>query len=250
MSEAFEIAWTLLKSFQPSEGDFIGSGANQYVYGKDGDPNVTKVGSASTADEMYFNELLKPTGLFAGQKLIPQTLPFDMEIESRFGNSSPILSEQVRGIPYPDRESNAQHMADSRRNMMRMYDNPEYGALLEALGLADLKRPNYMRVNGSDKIHDPMFYGPASPPKSSPEYYSDYMARGTPRRFDLDYSIPDELKETFARRVDEMPFDEYVQPVFDSEVPMSSAQEGLLRDEIDNRGKRVNSILGQIGVKR
>jgi len=244
MSRAFEMAWMLLK-FQPSEGKFLDSGANQLVYAKDGEPNVTKVGSTSTVDDLYLNELLKPIAPFAGQKIIQQTLPFDERIQGRFGGRSPILSEQIRGIPYPDVKNNAQHMADSRRNMIRMYDNPEYGALLEALGLADLKEPNYMKVNGIDKVHDPMFYGPVN---LSPEHV-DFMARGTPRRLNVDYSIPDESKESFARRVDELPFDEYVQPVFDSEVPMSPAQETLLRDSIDNRRKKIDSILGQIGVK-
>ena len=46
MSEAFAQAWSLLKAvFQPIESDYrLGAGQNQVVFGKEGNPDVTKVG--------------------------------------------------------------------------------------------------------------------------------------------------------------------------------------------------------------
>jgi hypothetical protein len=77
MGTAFEQAWMLLKSvFQPAEGYRIGEGMNQIVYGMEGDPDVTKVGPASTLGDMYLHQLLTPeVPIFAGQVPIAQTMP-------------------------------------------------------------------------------------------------------------------------------------------------------------------------------
>lgn len=256
MSAAFEEAWIFLKAaFQPVEGYRIGEGANQIVYGQGGNPDVAKVGSASTVDDLYFNELLKPIAptIFPGQRLVAQQVPFPSEAQSRFVGRSPILSQQIRGVPFPDTKNYAQNMADSRANMVQAYDHPKYGPLLEALGLADLKRPNFMKVPGYDKplIHDPMFYGPENPTnRSTPEYMAARLARETPRRLGIDYSIPDELKESLARRVDELPFDDYIEPIHQSEVPLSLAEQRDLDDELMRRALYVDSILGKVGVLR
>jgi len=250
MSEAFEKAWFVLK-FQPSQGYRIGEGRNQVVYGMEGDPNVTKVCGAFNLGDMYLNELLKPIGPLAGQVVIPTTEELPVEAQSRFIGRSPILSQQIRGDPFPDTKSHKEHMADSFANMAMAYDQPEYGALLEALGLADLKRPNFMRVAGYEKplIHDPMFYGPENPANQhSDEYRTAFLARGTPRRLGIDYTVPDVLMESLARRVDELPYDEYVQPALESEVPMSAIEEEQLNQMIDEQGKDVKSNLGKIGV--
>mgnify|MGYP003115156897 CR=1 FL=1 len=249
MSAAFEQAWLFLK-FQPSQGYPIGEGANQIVYGKEGDPNVTKVGGAFNIGDYYQNELLRPMAPFSGQVLIPTTEELPMEAQARFGGRSPVLSQQIRGVPFPDTKSHKEHMADSRANMVQAYDQPGYGALLEAMGVADLKRPNFMRVAGYDKpvIHDPAFYGPENPPKSTNEGMNAYMARGDPRRLGTDYTVPDELTESLARRVDELPYEEYVQPALDSEIPMSTAEQEQLQQMIDEQGKEVKSNLGKIGV--
>ena len=250
MSEAFEKAWFVLK-FQPSRGEFLGEGANQMVYSKEGEPNVTKVGGAFNLGDMYLNELLKPIGPLAGQVVIPTTEELPVEAQSRFMGRSPVLSQQIRGVPFPDTKSHKEHMADSRANMITAYDHPEFGPLLEAMGLADLKRPNFMRVAGYEKplIHDPMFYGPENPAnKNSIEFLNAFNARGDPRRLGIDYTVPDVLMESLARRVDELPYEEYVQPALESEVPMSAIEEEQLNQMIDEQGKDAKSILGKIGV--
>lgn len=250
MSAAFEQAWLFLK-FQPSQGYPIGEGANQIVYGKEGDPNVTKVGGAFNIGDYYQNELLKPIAPFSGQVLIPTTEELPMEAQARFGGRSPVLSQQIRGVPFPDSKNYAQNMADSRANMVQAYDHPEFGPLLEAMGVADLKRPNFMRVAGYDKpvIHDPAFYGPENPSnKYAIEFLNADAARGDPRRLGIDYTVPDELIESLARRVDELPYEKYVQPALDSEIPMSPAEQEQLQQMIDEQGKEVKSNLGKIGV--
>jgi hypothetical protein len=73
-------------------------------------------------------------------------------------------------------------------------------------------------------------------------------ARGTPRKLGEHYSIPENVRESFARRVDALPYEQFVKPVFDYEVPMSPAQEQLLHDRVKQEQKDSQSILGQIGV--
>ena len=249
MSAAFEEAWIFLKAaFQPVEGDFLGSGANQYVYEQAGNPDVVKVGGLSTVPELYFNELLKPTKMFAGQSLIPMTEELPMEAQARFAGRIPVLSTQIRGTPFPDTGNYKRNISDSFKNMIQAYDHPRYGPLLEALGVADLKKPNFMTVAGYDYpvIHDPAFYGPDNPrSERSPEYGAAYAARGTPRRLGIDYTIPDRLREAFARRVDELPFDEYVEPLYQSEAPVNTD----LESELMNQALNIDSILGKIGVR-
>ncbi len=260
MSGAFEMAWMLLK-FQPSEGNFLGSGQNQFVYQKDGEPNVTKVGGANTIGDMYLHELLNTqVPIFAGQRPITQTMPLPIEAESRLGNEAPILSEQVLGTPLEEGKSRYADNIRGRQLVDAVQRTGNQGPLLEALGIADLKPPNWMQTipekgvpvkvvtgdpsrEGKAVVHDPMFYD------AEDKGHDAFLARGTARRLGSDYTIPDETKESFARRVDELPFGEFAQPVFDSEVPMSPAQEDLLQERVGEQDERVQSILRRIGVK-
>jgi hypothetical protein len=140
----------------------------------------------------------------------------------------------------------------------------ERGRLLEALGLSDVKPPNWMQSmnnrgtpvsqvtgnplhSGYAVIHDPMFYG-SDNPSDFEERMNAIAARGTPRRLGIDYTIPEDVKQLFARRVDELPFEQFTQPVFDYEVPMSAAQEGLLHDQYRLQEDNLQSMLGRIGV--
>ena len=259
------MAWMLLK-FQPSEGRFLGEGQNQMVYEKDGEPNVTKVGRAETIGDMYLHELLNTeVPIFAGQRPIAQTMPLPTGAESRMGNEAPILSEQARGTPLEEGRSRFADNIRGRQLVEAIQRTGNQGPLLEALGIADLKPPNWMQTisdkgvpvrvvtgdpvrEGKAVIHDPMFYGPTNPPGTL-EGGIAQTARGDPRRLGVDYTIPDETKESFARRVDELPFGEFAQPVFDSEVPMSPAQEDLLQERVGEQDERVQSILRRIGVK-
>ena len=244
MSEAFEIAWMLLKSFQ-----------------KEGEPNVTKVGGANTIGDMYLHELLKPqVPIFAGQKPIAQTMPFDNNIESRMGNNAPILSEQTQGNPLDEGPSKHADNVRGRALADALYSHGKQGPLLEGLGLADVKPPNWMEINpekgvpissitgdssrrGKAILHDPMFYHPEDKSEAA------YLARGKPDKLGRDYTISDDVKESVARRVDDLPFENYIQPIFDSEVPMSLAQEQLLHVRADEQDDRVQSILRHVGVK-
>ena len=260
MSEAFEQAWLLLKSFQPSEGRYLGEGQNQMVYQKDGEPNVTKVGGANNLSDMYFNELQQPlVPIFSGQRPIVQKLPFDNNIESRMGNNAPILSEQIQGSPLEEGVSRRADNLRGRALADALYRHGDKGALLQALGLADVKPPNWMEINpekgvpissitgdssrrGKAILHDPMFYHPEDKSEAA------YLARGKPDKLGRDYTISDDVKESVARRVDDLPFENYIQPIFDSEVPMSLAQEQLLHERADEQNDKVQSMLRHLGL--
>jgi len=268
MSAAFEQAWMLLKAvFQPAEGYRIGEGMNQIVYGQEGDPDVTKVGALSTLPDMYLHQLLAqdPNSFFVGQAPIAHTMELPIEAEARMRSRVPILSQQPRVIPLEEGESKRADAIRGRQLMQAVYDMPdERGRLFEALGLADIKPPNWgqsiqnrgLRISditgdpsreGRALVHDPMFYGSVNPQEFDARMAAQ-AARGTPRRFGIDYEIPEDIKESFARRVDELPFEQFAQPVFDYEVPMSAAQEGLLHEGVAEQERDLQSMLGRIGV--
>jgi len=256
MSEAFEQAWLLLKSFQPSEGIYLGEGQNQMVYRKEGEPNVTKVGGANTLGDMYFNELLKPqVPIFSGQSPIVQKLPFDNNIESRMGNNAPILSEQTQGSPLKEGVSRHADNLRGRALADALYRHGDKGALLQALGLADVKPPNWMEINPEKGVPISSITGDSSRRGKAilhdhPEDKSEaaYLARGKPDKLGRDYTISDDEKESFARRVDDLPFDDFTQPIFDYEVPMSLAQEQLLHERADEQNDKVQSMLRHLGL--
>ena len=122
MSGAFEQAWLLLKSvFQPSQGELIGEGMNQMVYGMGEDPDVTKVGHAGTVLDMYHQNrfgALEPN-LFASQQPILQRLDLPVAALSRFQHQVPVLSTQQRIEPlYEERE-----IESVVENLLSIYKN-------------------------------------------------------------------------------------------------------------------------------
>ena len=276
MSGAFEQAWLLLKSvFQPSEGELIGIGANQAVYGIEGDPDVTKVGHGMTLADMYTTHLLANMPQFrntiADQHPILQDemLPEDVSrnFEGRGMGSPNVLSTQERGKPLKEqvgRDIQRGHLVAST-----LYDQHKYGQLLEALGLADTGPRNWMRANpqrgvpvsavtgdpaeeGYAMLHDGMFYG-AENPKGVPEEVLDQFkdARGTPRRLGIDYQLPEEQREAFARKVDEIPFQQFVQPYVQSTDEFHPSQLDALTTRgghLDQQQMNINRILAQMGL--
>ena len=268
MDAPLSAAWALLKAvFQPAEGYRIGEGMNQIVYGREGDPDVTKVGALSTLPDMYVHQLLAqdPNSLFVGQTPIAQTMELPVEAESRMRSRVPILSQQVRGTPLEEAATKRADAIRGRQLMQALYDMPgERGRLLEALGLADIKPPNWMQTmsgqgvpvraitgdparEGRALIHDPMFYGDVNP-KDFDARMAAQAARGSPRKLGTDYSIPEDVRESFARRIDELPFEQFAEPLFDYEVPMSAAQESLLHEGVAQQKGDLQSMLGRIGV--
>lgn len=262
MSGPLEQAWALLKSFQPAEGTQLGQGLNQFVYGQDDDPNVTKVGSAAALSDMYLlNRLAAMNSLFESQQPIPMTQPLPMEAAARFGSSSPILSEQLRGDPV---EETSRDPMRGRQLAQTLMDRTSQGPLLEALGVGDVKPANWMQVQpqrgipeavvtgdpsreGLAVIHDPMFFGATNPQEPSARFAAE-AARGTPRRIGQDYSIPPHLQEAFARRVDELPFDQFTEPIFESEVPMTPGEEQAMMDRILQNEAELTRILSPVGA--
>lgn len=239
---------------------------NQVVYSKEGDPNVAKVGGAHTLEDMYLlNRLAEERpDLFVSQEPIPITEELPMEALSRFGNRAPVLSVQERGQPLP--ETGVPAPVENRQNSTMVFDQPG-GELIEALGLVDAKNPNWMerlqqatggmpvsRLTGDPSqtgqafLMDPMFLGPENPPDNTEMGQRAFLARKTPRRYGVDYTVPEEQAESFARRVDELPFMDFVDPAFAEEVPMGDAQAALLHDTVGEQDERIRTNLGKIGV--
>lgn len=261
MSGPLEQAWALLK-FQPAEGEQLGQGANQYVYGLEGDPNVTKVGSAAALSDMYLlNRLASMNPLFESQQLIPMTQELPMEAAARFSDSSPVLSEQLRGEPLDDAPgSHIRGLALAQA----LHEQTRQGPLLEGLGVADLKDPNWMRVRpqrgipvatitrdpsqvGMAVAHDPQFYGATNPTEPEARFAAQ-ARRGAPRRLGIDYTVPEPMREAFARRVDELPFDQFTEPIFESEVPMTLGEEQAMMDRILQNEAELTRILSPVGA--
>jgi len=240
MNEAFEQAWLLLKSqFQPSQGERIGEGANQVVYGIEGDPDVTKLGHGYTLSDMYDHNILSQmpqmTNLIAGQK------PFAMEemlsdddmkfFEGRGKGTPPIMSTQIRGEPVREQHN------DKARGLTlagSLYEGHKYGQLLEALGLADIGPRNWMttpsnkgifnvkQITGNPNeredrgiIHDAQFYGPSNPVDE--ELAEGFKReRGVPRKLGTEYTLPEEQSEAYLQTMDKNPFDDFVEPYLQS----------------------------------
>tara|TARA_R110001592_G_scaffold21153_1_gene85839 strand:+ start:3342 stop:4202 length:861 start_codon:yes stop_codon:yes gene_type:complete len=276
MSGAFEQAWLLLKSvFQPGEGELIGVGANQAVYGIEGDPDVTKVGHGMTLPDMYTTHLLANMPQFrntiADQYPILQDEMLPEKISRNFegrGMGSPnVLSTQERGEPLEEQVGR-----DVERGKLvagTMYDQHRYGQLLEALGLADTGPRNWMRVKpqrglpvsqitgkptdeGHAVLHDGMFYGAENPKGVPQEVLQQFIdARGTPRRLGIDYQLPEEQREAFARKVYETPFQQFVQPYVQSVDEFHPKQLDALTTpggHLDQQQMNINRLLVQMGL--
>lgn len=266
MSGAFEQAWLLLKAvFQPSEGYLLDEGMNQQVFGREGDPDVTKVGGVFTLPDMYYLNRLaaERPDLFVSQSPIAQTMELPMDAQARFNQRVPVLSQQVRGQPLDYAGTKRAGALRGKQLAQALYDSPG-GELLEALGLSDVKPANWMQTTpqrgmpvseimddpsqqGRAVMMDPMFYGAVNPSNYEERLRAQRM-RGDPRRLGIDYQLPEEQRESFARRIDELPFEQFIEPVLESEIPMSRAQEDLLFDSLLDQEDNVKSTLGQIGV--
>lgn len=264
MNEAFEQAWLLLKSqFQPSQGKRIGEGANQLVYGIEGDPDVTKLGHADTLPDMYDHNILsqmpETTNLFAAQKpfaMDEMLSDDDMKFFEGRGRGRPnVMSTQIRGIPIEEQHN------DKARGLTlaaSLYDGHKYGQLLEALGLADIGPRNWMTtpsgkgamrvkdITGNPNatgdralIHDAQFYGPSNPVDGEVRRAFE-KERGTPRRLGTDYTLPEEQSEAYLQTMDENPFDDFVEPYLQSveefypkQLDSVAGKDGLLDQQLN-----------------
>ena len=279
MSAAFEEAWIFLKAaFQPAEGDELGMGANQLVYRQPDNPDVVKVGGAFGLTDMYLLNRLaaERPDLFVSQQPIPITQELPMEAQAFLGHRAPVLSIQERGQPLPASGTNA--MRESKNLSVLAYDQPG-GELLEALGMSDVKLPNWMTrmgnqpgsmpigvlasmapsllasygFEGGDGLRRPAFI--MDPAFDGPENFGDIRQReiglrrrGDPRRLGIEYEIPEEQRESFARRIDELPYMDFVDPIYDTEIPMGEGEARFLDDMIMGSGERADAILQRIGV--
>lgn len=276
MSGAFEQAWLLLKSlFQPSQGELIGMGANQAVYGMEGDPDVTKVGHAMTLPDMYVTNRLANIPQFydtiADQYPILQDemLPEDVseKFEGRGMGAPNVLSTQERLEPLE--EQLGRDVARGKLLAGSMYDQHRYGQLLEALGIGDIGPRNWGRTKpqrgvpvsaitgdpsekGQAVIHDAMFYGAENPKGVPQEALQQFLdARGVPRKLGVDYQLPEKQREDFARKVDELPFHQFVQPYIQSvdEFYPSQLDEITARGgHLDQQQININRLLSQMGL--
>jgi|TARA_R100000479_G_scaffold153292_1_gene89193 hypothetical protein len=270
MSGAFEQAWLLLKSvFQPSQGKLIGEGANQMVYGMGEDPDVTKVGHGMTLNDMYLSNrsaTMYPN-LFASQRPIRQTMDLPLEALSTFegrGIGTPnVLSTQERGEPLQEGKGDIQR---GKELAAAIFDNYPQAQLLEGLGLADIGPRNWMMTQptrgldvrditgdpsrvGQAVIHDPMFYGARNPTNVPQEVINRFLAaRGAPRRLGIDYQIPEEQTERFARKLEELPFHEFVDPYIESVEDFYPRQVAPMDRGLNLQEQNLRQQLGQIGV--
>ena len=270
MSEPFEQAWLLLKSqFQPSQGERIGEGANQVVYGIEGDPDVTKLGHGYTLDDMYTHNILSQipqmTNLIAGQK------PFAMDemlsdddkefFEGRGKGTPPVMSTQIRGEPLEEQYN------DKARGLTlanTLYERHKYGQLLEALGLADVGPRNWMTIpsnkgimnvkqitgnpNATENraiIHDAQFYGPSNPVDG--EIRREFEEeRGTPRRLGIDYTLPEEQSEAYLQTMDKNPFDDFVEPYLQSVEEFYPKQLDSVASKGGSLDQQLNTIIHRL----
>ena len=270
MSEPFEQAWLLLKSqFQPSQGQRIGEGANQVVYGIEGDPDVTKLGHGYTLDDMYTHNILSQipqmTDLIAGQKPIAMDEMLsdaDMKYFEGRGKGTPaVMSTQIRGEPVREQRH------DKARGMTlanTLYDRHKYGQLLEALGLADVGPRNWMTIPSGkgtmrvkditgnpnereDKaiIHDAQFYGPSNPvDEELAEAFK--RERGVPRRLGADYTLPEEQSEAYLQTIDKNPFDDFVEPYLQSVEEFYPKQLDSVAGKGGSLDEQLNTIIHRL----
>ena len=272
MGGAFEQAWLLLKeAFQPAQGNFLGAGMNQSVFGQAGNPDVVKVGDLSQnpgqIDDMYYNQILNLMGvnnnMFTGQQPIELTQALPSNVDTA---GLPILSTQPRLDTLP-RGSEGLYADNVRgRNLANtLYDMNDQGPLLEAMGLSDLKRENFgasiptpdqgipeQMVVGEPhfsqrlvQAHDPAFYSHLDTSQEAAD------ARGpAPRKLGRDYNIPAGTLEDFARTVDQNPFDDFVAPIEDTYYDF---KEGAKTDDalatLNQRQDAINAMLASLGLR-
>jgi hypothetical protein len=265
MLGAFEQAWLLLKSaFQPAQGVYHGAGMNQTVYRQKDNPDVVKVGdllqNPAGLDHGYYNHLLSQMPslpFFPGQSPMEQTAELPSEVNTA---SLPILSTQPK-LDGLERSSAGLHADTVRgREMLQptLYGHGDQGALLEAMGLSDLKRENWGAtkqgipeniVTGEPsqrlvQVHDPAFYSHLDTSQDAAD------SRGpAPRKLGRDYNIPAGTLEEFARTVDKNPFDDYIAPIEDSYYDFN---EGAKTEDalamLNQRQDAVNAMMASLGI--
>jgi hypothetical protein len=269
MAEPFEEAWSLLKAaFQPAQGGYIGSGMNQTVYGQEGNPDVVKVGdmdaNPNALSDMYWLHNLAQMSpqRFAGQRPIEQTAELPQEVRSHL----PMLSVQERGVPFEEHSKSRVDAIRGRQLADAIFSMGDQGKLLEGMGMADIKPPNWMKV-APDRpathneefvtgkpgphqavIHDPMFYGPTNTGGDAAHEMAATIARGVPRRLGPDYTIPEETKERFARTLDANPFDKFTMPIDESLYGMDSPHLDAGIERLNQQQRAVDDMRASLGI--
>jgi hypothetical protein len=173
------------------------------------------------------------------------------------------LSTQERGEPLQEGEEDIHR---GKELAGAIFDNYPQAQLLEGLGLADIGPRNWMMTQptrgldvrtitgdpsrvGQAVIHDPMFYGARNPTNVPQEVLQRFQrARGTPRRLGIDYQIPEEQTERFARKLEELPFHEFVDPYIESVEDFTPRQVAPMDRGLNLQEKNLRQQLGQIGV--
>ena len=92
-----------------------------------------------------------------------------------------------------------------------------------------------------------MFYGPENP-TDPVRRGTAYAARGVPRRLGMDYQVPEEQLDRFARALDELPFSRFIEPIEQSTAEFNPRQVGLLEDLLSPQEKELERRLIQMGV--
>lgn len=260
-----DVAWSVLKAaFQPSEGERLGSGATQTVFGQRGNPDVVKVSdlkqNRAQLSDMYYNQLLSQIaglGLFTGQQPIEQTAPLPPDIGDM---QVPILSTQPRLVPLEGVAGDGGMKEDIKIGFGLQGDLYEKYPILEGLGVHDLKAQNlgivpkgtFSRLTergattrGSDApvhIHDPAF-GEAG---------VVFPGRGLRGRIPgVDFEIPPFQVEDFGRQVDAKPFEDYIRPLERSYERFHGgdrASVNMLEDIIAEEERKQQNMLAHLGV--
>jgi hypothetical protein len=261
-----DVAWSILKAaFQPREGERLGAGMTQTVFGQEGNPDVVKVSdlrrNPAQLRAMYYNQLLSQIPnlrLFTGQQPMEQTasLPTDLS-----GMALPILSTQPRVAPL---EGLSQEKGGMREDVIRGL-NLQAGLheaipILEGLGAHDFKAQNLGVVpeevgsqltemqaigRGSQepvRIHDPEFGEPGH----------HMPGRGLSGRVPgVDFAIPEHQVEDFGRQVDATPFERFIRPLERSYERFHGddrASVNLLEDIIAEQERSQQDMLSHLGV--
>ena len=259
-----DVAWVILKAaFQPAEGVQIGAGMNQTVFGRPDSPDVVKVSDLAKRpqqlDAMYYNELLSrmPLGLFAGQVPIEQTAQLPEELGPM---SLPVLSMQGRGQALPGSPRGLD--ADTKRGREIQAALHAGVPLLEAMNLMDLKPQNWMIHHSAGPImtdhsvqHRDMGSGPGARPVviHDPDFGEAGVFRpraGVGRRQPgVDFEVPEYSLSLLARRADELPFEQFVEPIEES---YDKFHEGrgydALQDRLAQRERAINRMFSHIGI--
>ena len=100
---------------------------------------------------------------------------------------------------------------------------------------------------GRAKLMDAQFAGPAN----ISEDWTDqgFSQRGTPRKLGEQYFVPEREREAIARKVDELPFEEFTAPFYDSYDEMYPEKYDELQNKLLNQQLSIDDKLRLIGVQ-